>query len=103
MMFTPKFQNEQTERLVQAMLALETPEEVYRFLEDILTIQEFKSIAQRLDVAVLLREGVTYQEIVRRTGASTATIGRVNRTLQYGAEGYSAVLDRISPDETQQI
>lgn len=102
-MFMPKHQNEQTERLIHAILSLENSEEVYRFLEDILTIQELKSIAQRLDVAVLLRDGETYQEIVRKTGASTATIGRVNRALQYGAEGYSAVLDRIAPQETQEI
>ena len=102
-MFTPKHHSEQTERLAQAILALETPEEVYRFLEDILTIQELKSITQRLDVAVLLRSGGTYQEIVGKTGASTATIGRVNRALQYGADGYATVLDRIAAQDTQQI
>ena len=61
-----------------------------------------KSITQRLEVAVMLRHKDTYQEIVRRTGASTATIGRVNRTLQYGAEGYSLILDRLEAEETQQ-
>ena len=102
-MFTPRYQNEQTDRLIQALLSLETPEEAYRFLEDVLTIQELKSITQRLEVAVMLRGKETYQEIVRQTGASTTTIGRVNRTLQYGADGYSLVLDRLTDsNEAQQ-
>lgn len=101
-MFTPRYQNEQTDRLMKALLALENAEEAYRFLEDVLTIQEMKSITQRLEVAVMLRNKETYQEIVRKTGASTTTIGRVNRTLQYGADGYSLVLDRIDQDEAQQ-
>ena len=102
-MFTPRFQNEQTDRLVQALLALGSEEEAYRFLEDVLTIQEMKSITQRLEVAVMLRNRETYQEIVRKTGASTTTIGRVNRSLQYGADGYALVLDRLEPaEETQQ-
>lgn len=95
-MFTPKYQNEQTERLVNALLMLRNEEEAYRFLEDVLTIQEMKSITQRLEVAVMLRHHDTYQEIVRQTGASTTTIGRVNRTLQYGADGYGLVLDRMA-------
>ena len=93
--FTPRYQNEQTERLVRAMLALKNEEEAYRFLEDVLTIQEMKSVTQRLEVAVMLRNKETYQEIVRQTGASTTTIGRVNRTLQYGADGYGLVLERL--------
>ena len=101
-MFTPRYQNEQTDRLMKALLALENAEEAYRFLEDVLTIQEMKSITQRLEVAVMLRNKETYQEIVHKTGASTTTIGRVNRTLQYGADGYSLVLDRIDQDEAQQ-
>jgi len=100
--FTPRYQNEQTDRLMKALLALENAEEAYRFLEDVLTIQEMKSITQRLEVAVMLRNKETYQEIVRKTGASTTTIGRVNRTLQYGADGYSLVLDRIDQEEAQQ-
>ena len=99
-MFTPRYRSEQTDRLVQALLALENEEETYRFLEDVLTIQELKSITQRVEVAVMLRGKETYQEIVRQTGASTTTIGRVNRTLQYGADGYQIVLDRL--DEAQQ-
>lgn len=101
-MFTPRYQNEQTERLVRAMLALKNEEEAYRFLEDVLTIQEMKSVTQRLEVAVMLRNKETYQEIVRQTGASTTTIGRVNRTLQYGADGYGLVLERLEEAQEAQ-
>ena len=101
-MFTPRYQNEQTDRLVKAILTLQNEEEAYRFLEDVLTIQEMKSVTQRLEVAVMLRNRDTYQEIVHQTGASTTTIGRVNRTLQYGADGYSLVLDRLDESEKAQ-
>lgn len=101
-MFTPRYQNEQTDRLAKALLTLQNEEEAYRFLEDVLTIQEMKSVTQRLEVAVMLRNRDTYQEIVRQTGASTTTIGRVNRTLQYGADGYSLVLDRLAASEEAQ-
>ena len=101
-MFMPRYQNEQTDRLVQALFALENQEEAYRFLEDVLTIQEMKSITQRLEVAVMLRNKETYQDIVKKTGASTTTIGRVNRTLQYGADGYRLVLDRLDEAEEAQ-
>ena len=100
-MFTPRYQNEQTDDLVKSILALENVEEAYRFLEDVLTIQEMKSITQRLEVAVMLRNKETYQEIVRKTGASTTTIGRVNRALQYGADGYAIVLARLA-DQVQE-
>ena len=94
-MFIPRYQSEQTDLLMRALLALETTEEAQRFLEDVLTVQELRSITQRLEVAVLLRQKVTYQEIAPQTGASTATISRVNRALQYGADGYRLVLDRL--------
>lgn len=95
-MFTPKIQTAQTDLLMQALLELHDTEDAYRFFEDICTIQELKSIAQRLEVACLLREKVTYQEIARKTGASTATISRVNRALLYGAQGYTRVLDGLA-------
>lgn len=94
-MYTPRFENEQTDLLMNALLSLETREDAYRFCEDVLTVQELKSITQRLEVAVMLRRKVTYQEIAKQTGASTATISRVNRSLLYGADGYARVLDRI--------
>ena len=94
-MFTPRWKGEQTDLLMEALLCLENKEEAYRLLDDMLTIQEMKSITQRLEVAVMLRQKVTYQEIAQRTGASTATISRVNRSLQYGADGYNLALNRL--------
>ena len=78
-----------------AVLLLRDRSECYRFFEDVCTISELKSIAQRFDVAKKLDEGVTYQEISQQLGASTATISRVNRALAYGAGGYRLLLDRI--------
>ena len=97
-MFTPKIQNEQTDLLMKALLALNSTEEAYRFCEDVLTVKELTSITQRLEVAVMLKHKVTYQEIAKKTGASTATISRVNRALLYGADGSTAVLQQIDPD-----
>lgn len=94
-MYTPRIQSEQTDLLMHALLCIHDVEEAYRFCDDILSAQEFISIAQRLEVAVMLRKKVTYQEIAKKTGASTATISRVNRCLLYGANGYSKMLDRL--------
>ena len=94
-MFEPKIRNRQTEMLVQALLLLNDKEETYRFLEDLCTIPELKSISQRLEVAYLLRKKETYTCIAEQTGASTATISRVNRALSYGAGGYDPVLDLL--------
>ncbi len=94
-MFEPKIKSRQLDLLMDAMLSLESREDAYRFFEDVCTIAEMKSMAQRLEVAALLRQGVTYQEIARRTGASSATVSRVNRALTYGADGYHRVLERL--------
>lgn len=94
-MYDSRLKNEQNERLVKALLSLRNEDECYQFMEDLLTMREIRDLAQRLEVAVLLREKTTYNEIVERTGVSTATIGRVNRALSYGTGGYAAVLDRI--------
>ncbi len=94
-MYEPKVKNDQTDLLISAVLHLSDAEDAYRFFEDICTIAEFRSMAQRLQVAVLLRRGVTYQEIVKETGASSATISRVNRALNYGADGYTRVLNEL--------
>lgn len=99
-MFDSRIKSEQTDLLMQAVLRLDSMEDAYRFFEDICTIPEIKSIAQRLEVAMLLREKVTYQEIARRTGASSATISRVNRALTYGADGYRRVLDAMDGKDT---
>lgn len=84
------------EAFAEALLSLENKEECLAFLEDICTIKELDSLAQRLEVAKLLKAGVTYSEIAAKTGASTATISRVNRALVYGSGGYETVLGRIS-------
>lgn len=98
-MFEPKIRNEQTDLLMEAVLRLDSTEDAYRFFEDICTIAEVKSMAQRIEVARLLRRGVTYQEIARETGASSATISRVNRALLYGADGYRRVLDAMETSQ----
>ncbi|MBR6666788.1 MAG: helix-turn-helix domain-containing protein [Clostridia bacterium] len=98
-MFEPKIRNDQTDLLMEAVLQLQSAEDAYRFFEDICTIAELKSMAQRIEVARLLRAGVTYQEIARETGASSATISRVNRALLYGADGYCRVLDALNAKE----
>ena len=76
-------------------MLLETVEECYNFFEDICTVSEIKAMAQRLEVAKMLKAGHTYAEIAEKTGASTATISRVNRCFNYGADGYKLVLDRL--------
>lgn len=100
-MFTPKVKNSQTDLLIRAILALETEEDAYRFFEDVCTISELRSIAQRMEVAVMLRGGVTYQKIATETGASSATISRVNRALTYGADGYNRVLNLLENQEQE--
>ena len=85
--------------LFDAILSLKNKEECYTFFEDICTVNELLSIAQRVEVAKMLREQKTYLEIAEKTGASTATISRVNRSLQYGNDGYDMVFKRINKDE----
>ncbi|NLI60034.1 MAG: TrpR-like protein YerC/YecD [Clostridiales bacterium] len=96
MQYKSKFQSLQVDELFEAILELETIEECYRFFEDICTINEVKSLAQRLEVAKMLKSKRTYQDIADETGASTATISRVNRALVYGSDGYNIILDRLS-------
>lgn len=90
-----KIRNQEMNDLFKAILTLENEEECYRFFMDICTINELQSIVQRYEVAKMLREKRTYQEIAKETGASTATISRVNRSLNYGNDGYEIVLDRL--------
>ena len=92
-MFEPKVKNRQTDMLMHAIIRLHDLEDAYRFFEDLCTIPEIRSISQRLEVADLLRKKETYQRIAEETGASSATISRVNRALNYGADGYNRVLD----------
>ena len=94
-MYQSKLQDAQIDALFEAMQQLEPIEEYYRFFEDISTVSEIKALAQRMEVAKMLDQDQTYTEIVKITGASTATISRVKRCLNYGADGYRLVLDRM--------
>ena len=100
-MFTSRLKNEQTDRLAQAILSLQNEEDCYRLFEDLFTIREIQDLGQRLEVARLLQAQSTYTDIVEKTGVSTATIGRVNRALNYGAGGYQLVLERLGEKETE--
>lgn len=93
--YRSKFRDEFTDQLFEAILSLENMEECYRFFEDICTVNEIKSLAQRLEVARMLSEEKTYNEIAEKTNASTATISRVGRFLNYGADGYKIILDKL--------
>jgi TrpR-related protein YerC/YecD len=101
MTVNPKLKDELTDQLVKAVLLLRTEEECYQFFEDVCTIGEIKALAQRLEVAGMLKRHHTYEEIVERTGASTATISRVKRCLYYGADGYTIVLTRLEEQLAQ--
>lgn len=81
--------------LCQAVLALRTEEECRDFFQDLCTVSELRAMEQRLEVAVLLEQGMIYNDILERTGASSATISRVNRALQYGSNGYKTLLPRL--------
>ena len=94
-----KLKTEALDELFDAILCLESREECYHFFEDACTINELQSISQRMEVAKMLREGRTYLDIAEITGASTATISRVNRALNYGNDGYDLVLDRLKEKE----
>ena len=98
-MLSDNMNQEQMRQLISAVLALESEEEALAFFEDIFTIRELQSVAQRLSVAQLLAKKVTYQEIAERTGASTATISRVNHSLSYGAGGYQKVLTKLKDNQ----
>ena len=84
-----------SDALYRAIVSIRDEEECRRFLEDLCTVSELKALAQRMDVAMLLDEGLIYSEILDKTGASSATISRVNRCLHYGAGGYQTVVARL--------
>lgn len=90
-----KIRTQEVDQLFDAILALKDRKECYEFFEDISTVNEILSLAQRLEVARMLRENKKYLEIAEKTGASTATISRVNRSLNYGNDGYDMVFERI--------
>jgi TrpR-related protein YerC/YecD len=90
-----KLKTPEVEQLLKAVLSLKDIDECYEFFEDICTINELLSLSQRFEVAKMLREGKTYLDIAEKTGASTATISRVNRSLNYGNDGYDRVFERL--------
>ena len=94
-----KLKNEAVDYLFEAILHLESKEECYNFFEDLCTVNELLSLSQRFDVAAMLRNKKTYLEIAEKTGASTATISRVNRSLHYGNDGYDTVFGRMRGKE----
>ncbi|MDE5917757.1 MAG: TrpR-like protein, YerC/YecD [Oscillospiraceae bacterium] len=94
-----KLKDKNIDDLFDAILCLETREECYAFFDDLCTVLELKSLSQRLQVAKMLSEHYVYNDIVAATGASTATISRVNRSLNYGADGYEIVFNRMKEKE----
>lgn len=92
---------EEVEQLFEAIQTLETTEECFTFFEDVCTVNEILSIAQRFQVARMLREHHTYTEVAEATGASTATISRVNRSLVYGNDSYEMVLTRMEKNKSE--
>lgn len=96
-----KIRTEAVDFLFDAILSLKNKEECYTFFEDVCTINELLSLSQRFEVAKMLREQKTYLEIAEKTGASTATISRVNRSLNYGNDGYDMVFERLEKQEEQ--
>ena len=96
-----KLKNEATDTLFKAILQLKDLDECYAFFEDLCTINELQSMAQRFEVAAMLKRDQTYLAIASKTGASTATISRVNRSLTYGNDGYDLVLGRLREAENK--
>lgn len=95
-----KIKTPAVDHMFEGILTLKTPEECYKFFEDLCTVNEILSLSQRYEVATMLSDKCTYLEIAEKTGASTATISRVNRSLIYGNDGYDMVFNRLK-DESQ--
>jgi len=93
--YSSKLESKDMDFLFDGVLSLQTREECYRFFEDICTINEIQAFEQRLQVAKMLAEKRTYLDIASTTGASTATISRINRALNYGSDGYKLILGRL--------
>ena len=94
-----KFHSESVDTLVKGLLKLETEEECYAFLDDVCTIKELQDMAQRFDVALKLSDGFNYNQVSKETGASSATISRVNKCLMYGNNGYNTVIKRLKEEK----
>ena len=93
-----QLKSEPVDHLFEAILTLKSKEECYSFFEDLCTVNELLSLSQRFEVAAMLKDGKTYLEIAEKTGASTATISRVNRSLTYGNDGYEMVFSRMKEE-----
>lgn len=98
-MYQSRLQSEQVDFLCDSLVLIQSRDEAYRLLEDLCTIAEVQSLSQRLTVARMLHAGATYHQIVQETGASSATISRVNRCLSYGADGYVQMLTKLNDQE----
>ena len=96
------FGKEPSMNLYKMILELKDLDECYRFFQDLCTVSELRAMEQRFDVAVLLQKGMIYNEILEQTGASSATISRVNRCLHYGAEGYHTVIPRLKGEKEEE-
>lgn len=94
-----KLRGKELDQLFNSILTLKSLEDCYIFFDDLCTVNEIQSLAQRLEVARMLRKGYTYHKIETETGASTATISRVKRCLNYGNDGYQLALDRLKEEE----
>ena len=97
-----KLRDENVDYLFKAILKLNTVDECYDFFEDLCTVTEIKALSQRIAVAKMLRQKMVYSDIVAATGASTATISRVNRSLNYGMGAYRIIFDRMKEEEQKQ-
>ena len=97
--YESKIKNRAADDLFDAIMSIEDLDECYKFFSDLCTVKEIRAMAQRYGVAKLLLDKKTYSEIEEATGASTATISRINRTLQYGADGYISVIERMKEEE----
>ena len=97
-----KLRGKEVDQLFESILTLKNLEDCYIFFDDLCTVNEIQSLAQRLEVARMLRQGYTYHKIETETGASTATISRVKRCLNYGNDGYKMVLDRLEEEADKQ-
>ena len=94
-----KFRSESVDRLFQTILNLKTLDECYEYFDDICTIKEIQDMAQRLETAILLSEGNSYQKIMEKVEISTATIGRVSKCLNYGTGGYRVAIEKLKEEE----
>lgn len=90
-----KLQSESMDRLFQSILNLQSLDECYDYFEDLCTVKELQDMSQRLETAILLAKGCSYQQITQQVDVSTATIGRVSKCLNYGAGGYRAVIEKL--------